>query len=79
MAHFIGYVAGGRGTASRVGHKTTGLTANINGWNSGVRVEAKFDKELCVDRFEIYATTGSGYGDAEGLIGYVVDGVFTKV
>ena len=75
MAHFIGYVQGGRGEASRVGHKSCGLTSSANGWNSGVRVDALVD-ETGQDVFNIYATTGSGFGEADGFIGRVIDGKF---
>ena len=38
MARFRGTIQGGRGEASRLGHK--GLRASINGWDVGVRVYA---------------------------------------
>lgn len=76
MAQFRGVVSGGRGEASRVGHKTSGLIVKANGWSSGVRVEAQYDKENDRDEFLIYATNGSGYGNSGRYIGKVIEGVF---
>jgi hypothetical protein len=65
MAHFRGTVTGNRGTASRLGHKKTGLTVTCDGWNNGIEVEAYFnsgDKSAGVpehDCFFIYKTGGS--------------------
>jgi len=57
MAHFRGTVVGGRSEASRLGHKTTGLTTNCNTWNLGVKVEADhIDGE---DVFRVFRTGGS--------------------
>lgn len=39
MAHFIGTVKGGRGEASRLGHKATGLRTVAASWQGAVRVE----------------------------------------
>ena len=65
MAHFRGTVTGNRGTASRLGHKKTGLEVNCNGWTTGITVEAFHntgDKSAGVpehDCFFIYRTGGS--------------------
>lgn len=34
MSHFYGGVRGGRGEATRTGHKTTGIRAYIKTWNT---------------------------------------------
>jgi len=57
MAHFRGTVKGGRGEASRLGHKTTGLTTTCNSWNLGIKVEA--GNVNGQDVFRIYLTDGS--------------------
>lgn len=76
MARFRGVVSGGKGEASRIGHKTNGLTVNANGWSSGVRVDAVYDEENDRDEFLVYATNGSGFGSSDGYIGKVIEGVF---
>jgi hypothetical protein len=38
MARFRGTVQGGRGQASRLGHKTTGLRVHANSWSGSVEV-----------------------------------------
>lgn len=69
MAQFRGVLSGGRGTASRLGHKTSGLTADVNGWRSGVTVVARYNEALDRDEFTIYATTGSSGGGQSFTIG----------
>lgn len=44
MAHFRATIRGQRGEASRLGGAKSGLTANVNGWDIGVRVEAEVTK-----------------------------------
>ena len=82
MAHFKGTVTGNHfnnseagqfGTASRLGHKKTGLAVECNGWTSGITVEAYHntgDKNAGVpehDCFFIYRTGGSGSTSRELL------------
>lgn len=46
MAHFIGYVQGrSKTTASRLGTKTTGLTARAQGWDIGGEVTMSHDSK----------------------------------
>ena len=59
MARFRGTVQGGRGEASRLGHRS--ITTDTNGWNLGVNVDggagpAGYSEE---DHFSVYATGGS--------------------
>jgi len=57
MAHFRGTVTGGRSEASRLGHKTTGLTATCNAWDLGIKIEAMhIDGQ---DVFRVFKTGGS--------------------
>ena len=71
MAHFRGTVQGGRTAASRLGHKTTGLTSKTNGWNSGVTVRASVDDDGR-DVFRVYRTGGSNAASADRYVGKVV-------
>jgi len=59
MAQFRGTLRGIRGEVSKLGHKTSGLTADINGWHSGIRVEAEYDEKNQTDVFTVYKTGGS--------------------
>lgn len=43
MAHFYGTVQGGRGTASRLGHKSTGLVTTAKTWSHTVTVALHHD------------------------------------
>lgn len=70
MANFKGSIRGGRGAVSRLGHKTTGLTTENNGWNGGVRVCARYSEEHG-DLFAIYATGGSNGAKSPEYIGTV--------
>lgn len=74
MAQFRGRIITNRGQVSRLGHKSTGLTLEANGWNSGVRIEAFNDGDG--DRFEVYATGGSNDNAGPFRLGVVrlVDG-----
>ena len=70
MAQFRGVLQGNRGEASRLGHKSTGLVAIVNGWKGGVRVVAQWDEEAG-DTFDVYATGGSENHYGAGYIGTV--------
>ena len=79
MAQFRASIQGQRGPASRLGNKKTGITAYVQGWNGGIRIEARHTDEDG-DRFDLYATGGSSHTNSERLIGYVNDrGVFHSV
>ena len=68
MAQFRGTVQGNRSQSSRLGHKTSGLTTECNGWNIGVKCYAYHDKDTGKDVIRVYRTSGSGYrGDNEVL------------
>ena len=71
MAQFRAEIKGGRGSVSRLGHKTTGITSHTCGWSSGIRVEGHYDEELG-DIFLVYQTSGSGFKGREVLIGKLV-------
>ena len=58
MARFRGTLEGGRGQVSRLGTEKSGLSAGVNGWESGVRVYACVD-EAGNDSFDVDVTGGS--------------------
>ncbi len=53
MAQFRGTIRGGRGEASRLGHKSSGLLLQANGWDIGAEVNLRWNEqeqrdELCI-------------------------------
>lgn len=74
MARFIGYVQGQAGETSRIGSPASGISAQAQGWNVGVRVCGHTDSDD-QDVFTIYATGGSNGGGSK-LLGTVrlIDG-----
>jgi len=57
MAQFRGVMQGRKGSTSRLGTKKSGLSAMINGWNTGV--EVRIDHEGGEDITRVYLTGGS--------------------
>jgi len=78
MARFRGLIQGGRGEASRLGHKTTGLRVEADGWNAGVKVHAYVD-ENDRDVFEVYETGGSHAASTPRMVARIVDGQPTEL
>ena len=78
MAQFRAEIKGGKGSVSRLGHKTTGISSHICGWDSGIRVEGHYDEDLG-DIFLVYQTSGSGFKRASTLIGKLVGNSFQAV
>jgi hypothetical protein len=67
MAHFISYIKGCRGEASRLGSKDSGIRASAQGWNCGISVQGRMDR-MEHDRFSAFANTGSnGNGNSTWL------------
>ena len=67
MSHFYISVNNVRGTYTHTGTKK-GLTAHIRGWNIGVKVNLKYNKETKKDYIEIYQTGGSNGIEQDKLI-----------
>lgn len=65
MAQFRGTIEGARGGASRLGHKSGGITVTANGWDDGVKVYA--DHRDGRDHFTVIRTGGS-HGGAEAVV-----------
>ena len=72
MAHFIGRLQGRRGPTSRLGDKSKGIHATLNGWNIGLYVELsheeKSDSGAGRDVVRIYQTRGSNGGGEKALV-----------
>lgn len=73
MARFRGLLQGTRGEVSRLGHKSSGLRVEADGWNSGVEVRAYVDADDR-DVFEVYRTGGSNGGLAPRLVAVIING-----
>ncbi len=71
MAQFKAEIEGNRGSVSRLGHKSTGISSHTCGWNSGIKVEGHFDEELG-DIFSVMQTSGSGLKRRSILLGKLV-------
>ena len=78
MAQFRAEIKGGKGSISRLGHKTTGISCQANGWDAGIRVEAHHDEDLG-DVFVVYQTSGSRFKTASKLLGKLVGDSFHAV
>ena len=59
MSHFYGIMTGSGKPKTCRGHKTEGLKANIEGWNSGIQIKAVYDEKEDRDIFTVYQTSGS--------------------
>ena len=78
MAQFKAEIKGNRGSVSRLGHKTTGISSHTCGWDTGIRVEGHFDEDLG-DIFMVYQTSGSRFKEASKLLGKLVGESFHAV
>ncbi len=65
MAQFRGTIEGARGSASRLGHKGSGLKVTANGWDTGARVY--LDHRDGRDHVTVLRTGGS-HGGPETVI-----------
>ena len=55
MAHFCTTTRGSR-TTTQIGHKTTGLTSHVNGWNLGCTATLSYNAEDDRDELHIVVT-----------------------
>ena len=65
MAQFLASIRGQRGEVTRLGSKVSGVTARINGWNSGVTVRAAHVDGK--DVFHVYRTGGSNGAEVRSI------------
>lgn len=66
MAQFIARIQGNRGGVSRLGSKSSGITAYVQGWNTGVRVDISHEDGRDVVR--VFRTGGSHANSPSKLI-----------
>lgn len=73
MSHFYGVIQGGRGQASRCGHKSTGMVATAASWSGAIEVCLFFDETTGKDRFKVRQRPWHGHGVerviVEGIVG----------
>ena len=62
MAQFRGVLQGGRGEVSRLGHKSTGLSATLASWQGAVSVRLWHDSETDTDMAEVTLQPWHGSG-----------------
>ena len=69
MAHFRGTITGSQDKEiSRLGHKSTGLITEANGWDIGIRVEMSHNKETGYDEATVFLTSGSNHRESDKRI-----------
>jgi hypothetical protein len=76
MARFLAEVEGSGKAVHRLGSPNSGIRAQAQGWDSGVKVYGYVDG-TGEDVFHIYMTGGSNGATSDKQIGTVRDGVFT--
>ncbi len=74
MSRFYGSIQGNRGMATRMGHKSSGFTGHIRGWNVGVRIECHVDEDDDKDVLYVYRTGGSNGRTESKLIAIIKEG-----
>ncbi len=68
MAQFMAEIQGNKGSVSRLGSKSSGIRAEINGWEVGVSVNAFYNDDLDRDEIEVTVTGGSNhYNDSKTI------------
>lgn len=77
MSQFYGVVTGGKSSASRQGHKTTGLTVTAASWQGAVETRLWFDKTTGKDMYAVTLKPWHGAGIefelARGIVGAMPD------
>lgn len=61
MSHFYGEIKGTRGSATRQGHKSSGLRARGAGWDIGANVDLYYNGKLDRNELTISIDHGNGY------------------
>lgn len=77
MAQFRGTIQGGRGEASRLGTKSSGLTTKAAGWRGGIETRLWHDKGTGLDMFEVRQVSHHGAGITRTIAHGVVGGNVT--
>ena len=68
MAHFYASIEGNRGSATRMGTKTSGISGHVRGWNMGIRVCGYVNSDG-QDAFKVYLTGGSNGHQSDVVVG----------
>lgn len=80
MAQYRGTVSGQRGTASRLGSKSSGLTVTANGWDIGARVVVNHeDGRDSVSVFLTHGSNNGGHAQCLGMFRLASDGTFEQI
>ena len=80
MAHFRATIQGNRGEASRLGSKSFGIKATVNGWDIGTSIYAEYSDILQSDIIKVNFTGGSNSRTSYGSITVILkDGKFAVV
>lgn len=72
MSHFYASIQGNRGEATRQGHRGSGITGHVRGWNTGIRVTGYVvisEDGQEHDEFQVVLTGGSNGRTSEKYIG----------
>ena len=80
MAHFRATIQGNHGEASRLGSKSSGIKATVNGWDIGTSIYAEHSELLQSDLIRVHFTGGSNSYTSYGSITVTLkDGKFAVV
>lgn len=71
MAHFRAKIQGSRGEASRLGTKTSGMWASVDGWNVGVFITVVHENGR--DCIRVFRNKGSNGHTNNDLIAEIVE------
>jgi hypothetical protein len=81
MSHFYGIVKGGRGEATRTGHKTTGLETTAATWSGAIHTTLYVD-DSGRDRYRVEQIPWDSKGAyrliAEGFVGESIDEEYAR-
>jgi hypothetical protein len=73
VAQFRATIQGNRGEASRLGSKTSGIHATINGWNIGVTVDILSNQQTGKDEIRVCRTGGSNGGGGNKTLAVIAE------
>ena len=68
MAQFRASIRGQRGGASRLGGKSSGISASVNGWRLGVNVSAHYNESTDCDVIAVAINGGSNGGTPSYMV-----------
>lgn len=71
MARFYASIEGNRGSSTRIGTASSGISGHIRGWNVGAQVDCRVDGDDN-DVVEVYATGGSNNGHHQQILARIM-------